>query len=44
MRSLKRRQVAEDQVGSVLYFTSAESDFVTGQVICVDGGVEFSGI
>ncbi len=44
MRSIKRRQVAEDQVGTVLYFTTAESDFVTGQVVCVDGGVEFSGI
>ena len=33
-----------DFLGSVLYFTTAESDFVTGQVICVDGGVEFSGI
>ena len=43
MRSIKRRQVAEDQVGTVLYFATAESDFVTGQVVCVDGGVEFSG-
>jgi len=42
-RAIRRRQVAEDQVGTVLYFASEESDFVTGQVICVDGGVEFSG-
>lgn len=44
MRAIKRRQTAEDQVGTVLYFATEESDFVTGQCVCVDGGTEFTGM
>ena len=44
MRAIRRRQVAEDQVGTVLYFATEESDFVTGQCVCVDGGTEFTGM
>lgn len=37
-RSLKREQHPEDLVGSLIYLASADSDFVTGQVLVVDGG------
>ena len=36
--SIKREQMPEDVVGTVLYLCSRESDFVTGQTIVVDGG------
>lgn len=35
---LPRRGVPEDLVGAFVYLASSESDFVTGQVINVDGG------
>lgn len=35
---LPRRGVAQDTVGAFVYLASDESDFVTGQVINVDGG------
>jgi 3-oxoacyl-[acyl-carrier protein] reductase len=38
VQSLPRRGVAEDLAGAFLYLASDESDFVTGQVIAVDGG------
>ena len=38
MRMLKRAQVPEDLVGTVVFLASDESDFVTGQTIAVDGG------
>ncbi len=37
-RSLKRLQEPDDLVGSCIFLASAESDFVTGQTIVVDGG------
>jgi NAD(P)-dependent dehydrogenase (short-subunit alcohol dehydrogenase family) len=37
-RALKREQMPEDLVGSLLYLASADSDFVTGQTLVVDGG------
>ena len=37
-RAFKRDQMPEDLVGAVIYFSSAASDFVTGQVLVVDGG------
>jgi NAD(P)-dependent dehydrogenase (short-subunit alcohol dehydrogenase family) len=37
-RSLKREEEPEDLVGPLTFFLSAESDFVTGQTLLVDGG------
>jgi NAD(P)-dependent dehydrogenase (short-subunit alcohol dehydrogenase family) len=37
-RAIKRELTPEDLCGSLVYLASAESDFVTGQVIVVDGG------
>lgn len=37
-RCLRRVQVPEDLVGTVIYLSSADSDFLTGQTIVVDGG------
>ncbi len=37
-RSIKRLQEPEDLVGTCLFLASAESDFVTGQTLVVDGG------
>jgi 3-oxoacyl-[acyl-carrier protein] reductase len=37
-RALKRVQRPEDLVGAVLFFASADSDFITGQSLVVDGG------
>jgi NAD(P)-dependent dehydrogenase (short-subunit alcohol dehydrogenase family) len=37
-RALKREAVPEDMVGTLLFLCSAESDFITGQTIVVDGG------
>ena len=38
MRSFKRDQQPEDLIGPLLFLTSADSDFVTGQTYVVDGG------
>ncbi len=40
-RALKRTQVAEDMVGTIIYLSSAASDFVTGQSLLVNGGAYF---
>lgn len=37
-RSLKRLQEPEDLVGACVFLASAESDFVTGQTLVIDGG------
>jgi 3-oxoacyl-[acyl-carrier protein] reductase len=37
-RCFKRAEYPEDLVGTAVYLASAESDFVTGQAIVVDGG------
>ncbi len=37
-RALKRDETPEDLVGACLYLASADSDFVTGQTLVVDGG------
>jgi 3-oxoacyl-[acyl-carrier protein] reductase len=37
-RALQRMQTPEDLVGAVAFFASADSDFVTGQTLVVDGG------
>ncbi len=41
VRSIKRTQVEGDIVGTVLFLASADSDFVTGQTLSVDGGTHF---
>lgn len=42
-RSLKRSQVETDLVGTVLFLSSPESDFMTGQLLNIDGGHHFVG-
>lgn len=37
-RALKREATPEDLCGTLVYLCSADSDFVTGQVLVVDGG------
>ncbi len=39
VRILKRAEYPEDIVGSAIFLASADSDFMTGQAIVVDGGV-----
>jgi len=40
-RCIKRNEYPEDLVGTVLYLSSSDSEFVTGQNIIVDGGIAF---
>jgi len=37
-RALKRDQYPEDLLGALVFLASADSDFITGQTIAVDGG------
>jgi NAD(P)-dependent dehydrogenase (short-subunit alcohol dehydrogenase family) len=37
-RSLKRDEHPQDLLGALIFLASAESDFVTGQTVAVDGG------
>jgi NAD(P)-dependent dehydrogenase (short-subunit alcohol dehydrogenase family) len=37
-RALKREEEPEDITGALIFFASAESDFITGQTLLVDGG------
>lgn len=37
-RSLKRVEYPEDLVGAAIFFSSSDSDFITGQTLVVDGG------
>ena len=37
-RTIKRRAMPEDLVGTVIFLASRASDFVTGQLLAVDGG------
>jgi 3-oxoacyl-[acyl-carrier protein] reductase len=39
---LRRVQVPSDLVGALLFLTSSDSDFMTGQTLVVDGGISFS--
>ena len=38
-RALKRDEYPEDLLGALVFLASADSDFITGQTIAVDGGV-----
>jgi NAD(P)-dependent dehydrogenase (short-subunit alcohol dehydrogenase family) len=40
-RTLRRDQVPEDVVGAVVFLSSPESSFVTGQTMVIDGGQYF---
>ncbi len=37
-RAIKREQVPEDLIGALVFFSSPDSDFITGQTLVVDGG------
>lgn len=37
-RSIKRVQMPQDLIGTLLFLASGDSDFITGQTIVVDGG------
>lgn len=37
-RMLKRSQIPDDLVGTMVFLASDDSDFITGQTIVVDGG------
>ena len=37
-RALKRAQIPDDLTGAIVFFASADSDFITGQTLVVDGG------
>ncbi len=37
-RCIKRTEIPEDLIGAVLFLASSHSDFITGQLINVDGG------
>ena len=37
-RAFKRDEVPEDLIGALLFFSSSDSDFVTGQTLVIDGG------
>lgn len=37
-RAIKRDEYPEDLVGSLIFLASSDSDFMTGQVLAVDGG------
>jgi NAD(P)-dependent dehydrogenase (short-subunit alcohol dehydrogenase family) len=37
-RCLQRAEQPEDLIGTVIFLASHNSDFITGQVLCVDGG------
>jgi NAD(P)-dependent dehydrogenase (short-subunit alcohol dehydrogenase family) len=41
-RAIQRAELPEDITGTVLYLASADSDFVTGQLIAVNGGYVLS--
>jgi len=41
LRALKRVQVPQDVVGTMLFLVSPLSDFMTGQTVNVDGGISF---
>lgn len=41
-RCFKRDEIPEDLTGTIVFLSSDDSDFITGQTILVDGGLEFN--
>ena len=41
-RSIKRTQLPEDVVGAAVFLCTADSDFITGQTLVVDGGAQMN--
>jgi NAD(P)-dependent dehydrogenase (short-subunit alcohol dehydrogenase family) len=41
LRALARTETPEDLLGTIVFLTSQESDFITGQTLLVDGGEVF---
>ena len=41
MQCIKRREEPEDLAGAAVFLATDESDFVTGQLLIVDGGAAF---
>jgi NAD(P)-dependent dehydrogenase (short-subunit alcohol dehydrogenase family) len=41
MRCLKRSELPEDLVGTAIFLASSDSDFITGQYLTVNGGMNF---
>jgi len=39
-RSIKRTELPQDVVGVAVFLCAAESDFITGQTLVVDGGAQ----
>jgi NAD(P)-dependent dehydrogenase (short-subunit alcohol dehydrogenase family) len=37
-RCLKREQTPDDLIGALIFLAAADSDFITGQTLVVDGG------
>jgi NAD(P)-dependent dehydrogenase (short-subunit alcohol dehydrogenase family) len=37
-RAIKREQMPDDLIGALVFFSSSDSDFITGQTLVVDGG------
>jgi NAD(P)-dependent dehydrogenase (short-subunit alcohol dehydrogenase family) len=44
MTCLRETQTPPTLVGTAIYLASELSDFVTGQILCVDGGANFTGM
>ena len=40
-RAIKREQMPDDLIGALVFFSSSDSDFITGQTLVVDGGAYF---
>jgi NAD(P)-dependent dehydrogenase (short-subunit alcohol dehydrogenase family) len=41
-RAIQRAELPDDIVGTLIYLASADSDFVTGQLVAVNGGYVLS--
>jgi NAD(P)-dependent dehydrogenase (short-subunit alcohol dehydrogenase family) len=39
-RAIKRPEVPQDLVGTAVFLCSSDSDFMTGQILVVDGGAQ----